>query len=308
MWLYLPRACFESSASSLAAADSTSEFTSQPGAERGLWCTSSGTPMQRPASWPGWRRRPWHRLLSGTTLSASAAARGVEWWIASLSGVPVRTSASPEDRPGFAVAGVGSFSRGSASPTSARLRSFSGKTSEAHLALSPTYSPPSRATVTPAAQSAFVLLTWVPLTDGDEFLCWPSAGVPTSRNSGRGTSAMRAWGTPRASEGKGTGAEGSKSHAHRLRRGYLDAAAVSFRPVPAMTTAGESGSQLVGPLRLNPEFVEALMGWPVGWSLPVPRPTRSPSSPSRGPTGSGSSETASCPSRQQPPLFSSCDD
>jgi hypothetical protein len=76
------------------------------------------------------------------------------------------------------------------------------------------------------------------------------------------------WPTPRASEGKGTGPEGSKSHEHRLKRGYLDATALSFRPRPTTSTGGSDGSRPVGPLRLNPDFVEALMGWPAGWSTP----------------------------------------
>lgn len=121
--------------------------------------------------------------------------------------------------------------------------------------------------------------------------------------------AQTTWPTPRASEGKGVGPEGSKSHTHRLERGYLDAAALSFRPGPETSTAGESGSRPVAPLRLNPDFVEALMGWPRGWSLPAPRwgSGRSPSSPPGGSTDCGSSATASSPSRPPPPSSSCCD-
>lgn len=49
-----------------------------------LWVTSSGTPMRRPSSWRGWKTRPWRRLLSGMTLSSSTAKRGVGRWISSL--------------------------------------------------------------------------------------------------------------------------------------------------------------------------------------------------------------------------------
>lgn len=80
--------------------------------------------------------------------------------------------------------------------------------------------------------------------------------------------AVATWPTPRASEGKGTGPEGSKSHTHRLERGYLDATALSFRPRPTTSTGGNGGLPPAGPLRLNPDFVEALMGWPAGWSTP----------------------------------------
>jgi hypothetical protein len=57
--------------------------------------------------------------------------------------------------------------------------------------------------------------------------------------------------TPRASEYKGTGPLGSKSHSHRLLRGYLDAT--------MQEATGETG-------RLSPPFVESMMGLPVGWT------------------------------------------
>lgn len=63
--------------------------------------------------------------------------------------------------------------------------------------------------------------------------------------------AVRMWPTPRASEWKGTGPLGSKSHNHRLEKGYLDA------------TVQERG-QVSG--SLNPAWVEWLMGYPEGWT------------------------------------------
>jgi len=59
------------------------------------------------------------------------------------------------------------------------------------------------------------------------------------------------WPTPRASGWKGTGPLGSKSHNHRLEKGYLDA------------TVQERG-QVSG--SLNPAWVEWLMGYPEGWT------------------------------------------
>ena len=46
--------------------------------------TSNGKPTLRPASWRGWRTRPWMRLLSGMTCSPSTADRGVASWISLL--------------------------------------------------------------------------------------------------------------------------------------------------------------------------------------------------------------------------------
>lgn len=64
------------------------------------------------------------------------------------------------------------------------------------------------------------------------------------------------WGllpTPRAAEWKGTGPIGSASHSHRLSRGYLDAT--------MQEATGTSG-------RLNPRFVEWMMGFPPDWTDP----------------------------------------
>ena len=57
--------------------------------------------------------------------------------------------------------------------------------------------------------------------------------------------------TPRASEWKGTGPLGSKSHLHRVSRGYLDATMQEL--------SGTTG-------RLAPPFVEWMMGFPQGWT------------------------------------------
>lgn len=56
--------------------------------------------------------------------------------------------------------------------------------------------------------------------------------------------------TPRASEAKGTGPLGSKSHEHRLNKGYLDAT--------MQEQTGQSG-------QLNPRFVAEMMTFPPDW-------------------------------------------
>ena len=65
--------------------------------------------------------------------------------------------------------------------------------------------------------------------------------------------AVRMWPTICAAQYRGSGPLGSKSHYHRLERGYLDA------------TVQES-VQASG--KLNPDWVELLMGYNVGFSLP----------------------------------------
>ena len=73
------------------------------------------------------------------------------------------------------------------------------------------------------------------------------------------------WPTPRASEWKGVGPLGSKSHQYRLKKGYLDATV-------------QEREQATGPL--NPTWVEWLMGFPLGhtdlghWVTPLSRKSR----------------------------------
>ena len=78
----------------------------------------------------------------------------------------------------------------------------------------------------------------------------------------------RLWGSPRASEWKGTGPLGSASYKHRLDRQYLDAQSEDFHH---RLLTGKPGQQSLEndqtSLRrqLNPKFVEWLMGFPEGW-------------------------------------------
>jgi len=80
---------------------------------------------------------------------------------------------------------------------------------------------------------------------------WPTPRATASEGrTWRGTP-EKLWPTPRFSEYKGTGPLGSKSQAHRLDRGYLDATV-------------QDSEQETGPL--NPDWVEWLMGFPIGWT------------------------------------------
>lgn len=50
-----------------------------------LRCAVSGKPTLRPASWRGWKNRPWSRALFGAAISqTSTAGRFVEWWTCSV--------------------------------------------------------------------------------------------------------------------------------------------------------------------------------------------------------------------------------
>jgi hypothetical protein len=79
--------------------------------------------------------------------------------------------------------------------------------------------------------------------------------------------------TPQARDYR-TGPVGSKSHLHRLKKGYLDATVAMF-PTPRAQSAHGSGPSRVGNKAdlqtvcggsLNPDWVEWLMGYPTGWT------------------------------------------
>lgn len=71
-WLYVP------------VPEGSSLVSTSPSPDTEVCATSSGKVTPRPLSWRGWKSRPWVRLLSGTTLPPSTAARGVASWISSL--------------------------------------------------------------------------------------------------------------------------------------------------------------------------------------------------------------------------------
>ena len=76
-------------------------------------------------------------------------------------------------------------------------------------------------------------------------------GISKKAGDGLATAVKKMRPTPRASEWKGTGPLGSKSHNHRVAKGYLDATVQEVNQ--------ESG-------KLNPAWVEWLMGFPIGWT------------------------------------------
>ena len=102
--------------------------------------------------------------------------------------------------------------------------------------------------------TAYRLPPLAPLTDatGSGLLATPTeTGNQLSPSMMKWPGCAAWWPTPRASEWKGTGPLGSKSHAYRLERSYLDAT--------VQEVAQTSGA-------LNPTWVEWLMGFPLGWT------------------------------------------
>lgn len=92
------------------------------------------------------------------------------------------------------------------------------------------------------------------------------------------------WPTPRSSDG-------DKGGPHQALKGKPSLVALAHGHQGLATPTGglESSPSAPTSRRLNPDFVEWLMGWPPGWSMPS----------GSGSTGFASSETESFLSRQQ---------
>ena len=78
---------------------STSPAISQPSSLDGdaaLSLTVSGTHSQRPASWPGWKKRAWSLpLFGGVICETSTPGRFADWWTSSLRACRASRTASP---------------------------------------------------------------------------------------------------------------------------------------------------------------------------------------------------------------------
>ena len=71
------------------------------------------------------------------------------------------------------------------------------------------------------------------------------------------------WQTPKDSAG-GNVSRGNDRKAEPLLAGQAEQHSLSFPPAPTTSTLGDKSSKSTR--RLNPRFVEWLMGWPLGWT------------------------------------------
>lgn len=156
--------------------------------------------------------------------------------------------------------------------------------------------------VTPSKRLLFRLVPSTPRTGGTDAPSWPTPTAadsytgnlkstqqkPGSMHSVNLSDAVRMWPTPKASDCKGSGPAGTKSAVHDLKKHNLKGA-VMFYPTPT-TGAGlcggtgnfqqlknlEARGQITEEERrsmaagnggqLNPDWVEWMMGFPLGWT------------------------------------------
>lgn len=287
-WLFVPGSEGLSSDSSLPSAPPI-----------GLFVTLKGTDTPQAPSWRGWRRRPWNKLLSGMKLSHSTASLGVESFILSQRASLASRGLSPADTresktsDGFGVRLPGSFGRFS-------LRTSSWRTLEVSLAgdsklFSGTW--PKAGTMRNGIASERP--TWEPRMVAADFSSshehrkrWatPASSDAIGTSGGGQTRSLRKdvrtfslrrrnWPTPRGSDQNGPGYHGGRGQDLRteaavaMRKLYPTQAArpqdfPTSRPTPRSGDGGEQSSRRPrGSLpRLNPDFMEWLMGLPIGWS------------------------------------------
>lgn len=284
-WLYSPAQV----ASSLGST-SPSETPTVP------WCMSSGKPTQRPLSWAGWRTRPWIKRLSGTTSVPSMVARGVESWISSLAASRARTSQPPAEAKGLSrgtdpgsglstAESLAKWDRESSSWRTSQLLLFGGSTSSLE-----------RLPISGSMRNGCVWVreTSVPPTSETGSSSWPTPMVQDNRHAGMSPSEAKRvqpylaaiasqWPTPNAADGRTSPdwphnggnptlpmaavTKWETPKASELERGVCESEFRRRSPSLQAQVTRMPGSESSGKRRrLNPLFVEWLMGWPIGWS------------------------------------------
>lgn len=290
MWLHVPPTS--------SSAPGSAEYPSPSnGADWSLCVALSGKHTRRPFSWRGWKTRPWVARLCGTISRPSTASRGADAWISSLRASRASRSASLASD-SVPTMSAPSGPRSSVSSASASRRSSSSRTSSPRLFADPgldfiEWALSSRRCVESQPR------TLEPRIDECDSSRWPTATAQDSVSSGKadyhsprthhGTTlndAVKAWSTPKGSDAAkaGPNMRGSKGDiplpgqvakwATPLSRDARSDCLTDNRhhspplgrQVLATLTPGDGGSQPVDRPRLNPEFVEALMGFPRDWT------------------------------------------
>ncbi len=204
-WLYVPG--LECSTKACAPAGSASAWSTDP------FVTSSGTPMRRPCSWPGWKRRPWIKLLSGTIWPTSTLERGAARWIALWRGSRAKAIALPESACSTPTRATAGRWQGACFATWEPNGSF-WKTSQGSLfqgadaaRLPQGYSESWPKTGGMRSGCVYRRPAWAPATGESGSSCWPTARAEDGEGCGNHPGAMAGlWTSPvvtdRANRGK----------------------------------------------------------------------------------------------------------
>ena len=238
------------------------------------WVTLSGKATRRPLSWHGWKSRPWIKLLSGMTLRPSTADRGAESWISSLRASRASHSASPE------TSEAQKTNAGSGKTLSESFARFTPNGSLVKTSLdlflmdSAPYSEVLPASGIMLAGELFEQTKWEPVTAESAFLSSPSEGTawstPTGSQNGGRTQVFAQGGIPLQLQSMTWPTPDASAHKYRLTGDSQQSK--SLEPL-ARSSHQDLRTSKCGPecspshRRLNPAFVEWLMGLPNGWTI-----------------------------------------
>lgn len=202
-----------------------------------------------------WKKGGWIRRLSGVTSPPSTRGPGVEQWISLL----VASRASPSHSPGNASA--------------KQTRGGSGHTSFVCSWTPAPASASSRTSRVSARKASKTSSAALPRQGSMR------SGVCTERTRSRrrtSETGSSCWPTPTAGDSKASGAAAYSTASGRHSGTTLTDAAVRLWNTPRARDWKAGGKDCLGPqalrttgqagMVLNPQFVETLMGLPVGWT------------------------------------------
>ncbi len=281
VWLYIPKTFLMQtsspafpSAPALAASNSASTSPS-PAIE--LSAMSSGTHSLRPLSWRGWVTRPWLTLLSGVTCAPSTAALGAAAFISSLPAIP----ASPSQAPAAGAARPTRGTCGPRSPGSRSRRTRNGSSARMSRGTSAWDCPRSSRTfaawATAQKQACSRRLKRVHPTYGAGSSFWPTP-TATARCWNRADIELSSRGLRFRPAIDQVGKQVSLTRATQLWSLMFHLVRQLGRPEgpkqypftrPLHLTLQPGTRFLPGDLTSNPNFLDWMMGWPIGWSEPT---------------------------------------
>lgn len=240
MWAYIPSTC---SRSAQASGDLTLESAWQFEAlERSAWW--SGKVLASKSWHRGWRRDTCIQRLSGRMPEPSTVGSGLEWFMASLPDTHASLSVVPVSASGpvtLAISGPKSYDLcAKYDPSSSSWRKCQ-HTFNWDLAGSSETLPKSG------------------MTRSGQLYARPMLELRTA------ASGSSSWPTPVAGDAKSCGAAGYSTESGRNQGVTLTDAARLWAGRRGLTQSGP-GSPNTSTLRLNPQFVEWLMGFPVAFT------------------------------------------
>lgn len=267
MWLRIPLVFYPSAPE---AGDSTSAWNWRCPLLASL-AVLRGKLMPGPSWTRAWKSKPWLTRLSGRICEPSMAARGVEKFIASLPDILVSHSALRAKDLVMPIPGISGRKCG-ASLAKWDRNTCSWKTSQGTLFSDSTQCLERLPTTgLMRAGQLYGLPAWELVIDGNECSSWPTPvkydatpGGPNNHYNGLGKMAAHGqWPTPvksdandrRQSDAWKAGDLCSVVHAHS----HLAPTTPMHGP-PSLSSTPNLRQ------RLNPRFVEWLMGWPLGWT------------------------------------------